>query len=129
MMKGKIKSLKTLLIIFFGASLTFIACEQEFSTSTAVYDESYCEPWGLDSLGPDSTAITDEKLKDSLNIFLRRNDIHVADISLSTTPDSVIKADTIRNCPTCVCRTGRRIEASIYTNDTTAVKQYGFFLP
>lgn len=138
-MKGKIQSLKPLLFIFLGAGLTFLACQKEYKTSTVVYDETYCEPWGVDTSGLGTSLIPQEELKDSVNIFLRENDIHVANLELSTAEDSLSRLDTIFTntsdtmtpvdtfiCPACICPTGRRIEATIYTNDTTAIKEFGF---
>lgn len=120
------KNIHSAFFILIGICFTFFSCNEEFKTTETYKDEMYCEAWGADSLRPDSSVLPEEEAEQNVNSFLQSNRVHVADITFTNTPDSITQADSLLNCPSCRCFTGRRIEVEVYAEDSSQMKIYGF---
>ncbi len=125
-----IKSFRPALLMLFGLGITLFACQDnEYDTTMTYHDETYCEPWGLDSLRPDTSLTAEEKVKTKVKNFLWGRNIRSANINIANTPDSIASRDSLNpNCPNCNCFTGRRIEAEVFSKDTTKIKRFNFQL-
>jgi hypothetical protein len=123
-----IKPFKPVLFILFGLGITLFACQdREYKTTMTYHDETYCEPWGLDSFASDTALTAKEKVKTKVKNFLWGKDIRSTNINIARTPDSIASRDSLNpDCPNCDCFTGRRLEAEVFSGDTSRIKRFNF---
>jgi hypothetical protein len=102
--------------LLFAASLfmlTFISCSKESSRIKMGYLETHCaDPW-----------IEYGKKKTDIKKFFRKAGVIVRAIDIYPKEDRLAPS-----CRSCGCYSGNEIELTVFAEDTTFLKDHGFYM-